>query len=109
MKTIVLAEAQLHKTLFLGKTNLGETLRVEARAGLELTYSTDEGMLYVTYKGETGMVPTSGIACMIPKESRVAPIAPKIVVSTKPFKAQVSTPQGDLMTPGEGKTGQGGK
>jgi hypothetical protein len=102
-----LRSIQLHTPLFLGRTNLGDKLDTSKREGLAIEFRPAEQMVYVTFNAETGMIPSSGISCMIPDEPQAILTAPKPQLKSKQaITAQVSTPQGDLMTPGKGRTGQ---
>lgn len=101
-----LKQVQLHTPLFLGRTNLGDKLDSMSKQGLFLTYVPDEQMVYVEFNGETGMIHVSGTSCLVAMTGPPAKIAPQPKISRQPAKAQVSTPQGDLLTPGQGRTGQ---
>lgn len=91
--------------LFLGKTNLGVQLDTERKADISLEYSPDKGTVQVSFNGETAIIPIQG-CYLIPFEVVASPAKAVPKISSQPVKAQVSTPQGDLMTPGKGKTGQ---
>ncbi len=98
---------QLSTPLFLGKTNLGDKLDCSKRDGLEMEFRAKEQMCYVRYNGEIGMIPAGGVSCMVPEElNPMVKVIPKIHANIEGPKAQVSSPTGDLLTPGQGRTGQ---
>jgi hypothetical protein len=107
---MILKQVQLHTPLFLGRTNLSEKLDSQARSGLRLEYKKDEGLVYVTFNGETGLIPVSAVSCMIaeaePQTIARTPINLNInrpAIKTE-ITAQVSTPTSHVFEPGQGKS-----
>lgn len=97
---IRISDLQLHKTLFLGNTNLGDHVKT-TRSGLVMVYDTDKQMAYVTFNNQTAMIPTASIASMIPTKTEEPATAPKVKAARPAVNAQVSSPTGHVFG-GEG-------
>lgn len=102
---------ELHNPLFLGGKNFGTKLDPGKLAGLALKYDRAEKELLVSWCGKTGIIPSSGVACMeaglpdVKASQHTHPIVAGIAAS-----AQVETPMSHVHAGyGHGKTGIAGK
>lgn len=105
---IELKFAELHNPLFLGGKNLQVKLDGHHHPGIEIHYDRAEKELLVRWNCETGIVPISNVACMIPgsAKKRDVPLSHPMTVNAG-RTAQVSTPYGHVHAgPGAGKTGK---
>ena len=99
--------AELHNPLFLAGKNFQTKLDPGKTGGLTMEYDRAEKELLVHWEGQTGIIPSSNIACMTEGEVKV-----KAPQHTHPIVAgiqgaQVSTPFGHVFEgPGSGKTGK---
>lgn len=95
--------AELHSPIFLAGTNLKEKLDPKVRAGLVMEYDEDKRHLYVSYNGCTARIPEPSILSMIEGIDVASPKHP-FPATSKPIKAQASTPQDHVFAgPGAGK------
>lgn len=99
--------AELHNALFLGGKNLQTKLDPGKLAGLVIEYDRTEKELLVTWNGQTGIIPSSNIACMVEgsPEKPAVQITHPIVAGIA--SAQVETPMSHVHAGyGAGKTGK---
>ena len=107
--------ADLHDVIFVGGKNLTGKLdaRPKGTAGLKLQWDEEEDELVVTYQGETGRMPHTGVKIYFTSEGNEKHSGLKEVnvhqtqhANPAARGAQVSTPQGHVFAgPGAGKTG----
>lgn len=106
MSQLQLKFAELHNPLFLGGKNFGLKLDPRALAGLEIVYDRTEKELLVHWQGETGIVPSSNVACMIAGIVQDKPAA-HVHPIVAGMSAQVETPMSHVHAgQGHGKTGK---
>ncbi len=99
--------AEVHTALFLAGSNLGLKLDPGRRTGLSMLYDETKRRLEVTWNGETGWVPETNVAIMIPgkPKAKLGQVSHPQVVGIS--SAQVETPYGHVHAgPGKGKTGK---
>lgn len=102
---IELKFCEVHTPLFLAGTNLGIKLDPTRRGGIALKYNEDMRRLEVTYNGETGWVPETNVAIMVPgKPKAKVELKSHDMIAGISTSAQVETPYGHVHAgPGKGK------
>lgn len=99
--------AEVHNPLFLAGKNFGMKLDPGKLAGLQLQYDRQEKELIVRWEGQTGIIPSSNIACMVEglPEVKVPQYTHPIVAGIS--SAQVGSPMDHVFAgQGHGKTGK---
>ncbi len=92
-----------HTNLFVGRKNMPEKIKSFEIKDIEMSYDAKNGLVLVTYNGETALVPLSNVAAMI-AEPAEAKKQPPLKVATQPVEAQVSSPSSHVFAgPGKGQ------
>lgn len=98
---------ELHSPLFLAGTNLGQKLP-RHRSGITIKYDRPNQEVFITYNGETAIIPTTNVVAMIEGEIKdETSVRTAHIPSAEKITAQVSTPQSHVFAGvGHGKTGK---
>ncbi len=100
---IKISRVELHTPIFVGGHNLGAKLDAGRRKDLDMQYDGKGQLLFVTFNGETAMVPVPAIASMVAETFKRE--TPSVLKAAKPVvDAQVSSPTGHVFAgPGKGQ------